>query len=220
MSYTTILFDLDGTLTDSEPGILNAVTYALTELHYPVPPRSELRCFIGPPLTASFRDFCGMDQAEAEEATRVFRVYYNRQGVYENAPYPGAAEFLQALRDGGRTLAVATSKPQPLADLVLDHFGLAGYFTAICGASLDESHNRKPEIVADALRACGVTEETKRSAILVGDRFHDVDGAQRNGIASMGLLHGYGTREELTAAGATYVCDRFADALPILLGTR
>lgn len=216
MSYSVILFDLDGTLTDSGPGILNAVTYALAGMGYPVPPREALRCFIGPPLTASFRDFCGMGQAEAEEATRLFRVYYNKQGVYENAPYPGAADFLRALRDAGKTLAVATSKPQPLADLVLNHFGLAGYFHAICGASLDESHNRKPEVVADALRACGVTDRS--TAILVGDRFHDVEGAAVNGIPSMGLLHGYGSREELRAAGATYICDSFADAGRVLLG--
>lgn len=215
MSYSVILFDLDGTLTDSAPGILNAVTYALKELGCPVPPRQELYRFVGPPLTESFRRFCGMDQREAEEATRVFRVYYHRTGVYENAPYPGVEDFLQALRDRGKTLAVATSKPQHLAELVLSHFGLAGYFTAICGASLDESHNRKPQVVADALAACKVTD--KSSALLVGDRLHDVEGAALNGIDSLGVLHGYGSREELAGAGATYVCEGFADARRLLL---
>lgn len=216
MSYSAILFDLDGTLTDSGPGIKNAVSYALRALGYPVPDREALSTFIGPPLTAEFRRFCGMDQATSEEATRLFRVYYHETGVYENAPYPGAAACLAALRDAGKSLAVATSKPQQLAELVLQHFDLARYFTAICGASMDESHNRKPEIVADALRALRVTDP--RTAILVGDRFHDIAGAQANGIDSLGVLHGYGSRAELEEAGATLICRDFSGVQAALLG--
>lgn len=218
MAYSVILFDLDGTLTDSAPGITNAVAYALEQFHIPVPPRTELFKFVGPPLTVSFREFYGMSEEEALEATATFRVYYNTKGVLENSPYPGVHAFLSALKVAGKTLAVATSKPQHLADEVLHRYDLAQYFTAICGGSLDESHNAKALIVADALKACGVTD--RRCALMVGDRRHDIEGAKQNGLDSMGILYGYGSREELSKAGADYICAGFAEMQEIILGER
>jgi phosphoglycolate phosphatase len=215
LPYSVLLFDLDGTLTDSAPGITNAVAYALEHFHIPVPPQAELFRFVGPPLMDSFRTFYGMGEAQAQEATDTFRQYYNRQGVLENRPYPGVAEFLADLRAGGYTLAVATSKPQHLADEVLGRYGLDGYFSAICGASLDESRNQKYQVIEDALARCGVSDPA--TVLMIGDRRHDVEGAQRNGIDAMGILYGYGSREELEAAGATYVCADFAEMRRVLL---
>lgn len=216
MGYSVILFDLDGTLTDSAPGITNAAAYALERLSIPVPPRPELLQFVGPPLTDSFRALYGMDEGETQEAIAAFRAYYNARGVLENSPYPGVHAFLASLKAAGKTLAVATSKPQHLADEVLERYELAQYFTAICGGSLDERRNVKALIVADALSACGATD--KRRALMVGDRRHDIEGAKANGLAAMGVLYGYGSRAELERAGADYICAGFGEMGRVILG--
>ncbi|MCD7856529.1 MAG: HAD hydrolase-like protein [Clostridiales bacterium] len=215
MSYSVLLFDLDGTLTDPGLGITNAVMHALTELHIPVPPREELYRFIGPPLHTSFQTWYGLSREETDRAITSFRAYYNPIGVYENAPYPGVAEFLADLKAAGYTLALASSKPQHLVEQVLEMFHLTEYFTAICGGSLDERHCVKSLIVADALAACGVTDPS--SALMIGDRKHDIEGARANGIAAMGVLYGYGNREEFLQAGADYICGDFEEMRSILL---
>ncbi|MCD8367986.1 MAG: HAD hydrolase-like protein [Clostridiales bacterium] len=215
MPYSVLLFDLDGTLTDPGLGITNAVMHALTELHIPVPPREELYQFIGPPLHTSFQTCYGLSREETDRAITSFRAYYNPIGVYENTPYPGVEEFLADLKGAGYILALATSKPQHLADQVLKMFRLTKYFTAVCGGSLDERHCAKPLIVADALAACGVTD--RASALMIGDRKHDIEGAKANGIAAMGVLYGYGSREEFLQAGADYICGDFEEMRRILL---
>lgn len=205
MSYSYILFDLDGTLTDSGPGIMNAAAYALKQLGIDEQDREKLRRFVGPPLSEAFPELYGI--TDANEAIRLFRVYYRPIGIFENDPYPGIGDCLAQLKRQGKKLAVATSKPLEMAEQVLKRFGLWDYFDVVCGATLDESRNRKPEIVADALEALGVQD--KSQAVMVGDRGQDVLGARENGIACVGILWGYGTREELAEAGADLIAANY-----------
>lgn len=205
MAYSYILFDLDGTLTDSGPGIMNAAAYALKQFGIDEQDREKLRRFVGPPLSDAFPELYGI--ADVNEAIRQFRVYYRPIGIFENAPYPGIGECLAELKRRGKKLAVATSKPLEMAEQVLKRFGLWDYFDVVCGATLDESRNRKPEIVSDALAALDVQD--KSQAIMVGDRGQDVLGARENGIACVGILWGYGSREELSGAGADWIAANY-----------
>lgn len=202
--FDTVLFDLDGTLTDSGPGITNAVAYALEQLGRPAMTQAERDRFVGPPLHDSFRIFCGMTEEESLEAVRLFRVYYNDRGVYENSVYPGIEDMLEALTAQGKKLAVATSKPEHMAKKVIAHFGLDRWLTQIAGASLDTSRNKKDQVIAHALREFGIDRER---AVMVGDREHDVIGAAAFGIPTVGVTWGYGSREELEQSGARFVID-------------
>lgn len=204
--YQTILFDLDGTLTDSGLGITKAVQYALGQMGYEVPPRESLFKFIGPPLHRSFQTFYGMDEETSVEAVRQFRVYYNEMGgILENLVYDGVEEMLKRLHNNGVRLLVATSKPEPAAIRVMHHFGLDAYVPEIVGGRDDASRNTKGKVIAYALRTYGVDPKT---AIMVGDREHDVLGAAENGIPAIGITWGYGSRQELESAGAAVVFDR------------
>lgn len=209
--YPTILFDLDGTLTDSGLGITKAVSYALRRWDIIEEDRARLDRFVGPPLDASFREFYGFSEEDSKKAVWVFREYYNDIGVYENEVYPGVRELLHSLRESGRTLAVATSKPEYLALRVLEHFGLRDYFDQVTGATPDEKRILKADVIRCALEGMGVTD--KRDVVMVGDRKHDVEGARANGLDSIGILYGYGSREELEEAGATYIAPTAADIL-------
>ncbi len=146
-----ILFDLDGTLTESGPGIISSVRYALAKMGGPVLDDQELRLFIGPPLLDSFRDVCGFDPAEVAVAIAAYREYYATDGQYENSVYDGIPELLTALREAGRTLAVATSKAEVFAASILDHFALTEYFTTVVGSELDGRRTAKSEIITEAL---------------------------------------------------------------------
>lgn len=198
--YTHILFDLDGTLTDSGPGIMNSVMYALERFGVTVDDRATLRKFIGPPLIDSFREFCGFSDDEAQRALVLYRAYFSEKGLFENAVYPGIPALLQRLRDAGRTLLVATGKPEEFSLRILEHFGLLQYFDFVSGASMDESRNQKWQVIERALAHCGATERSQ--CLMVGDRKHDVQGARRCGLPCLGVLYGYGSAEELVSAGA------------------
>ena len=201
MGYDVILFDLDGTLTDSGPGIMNAAAYAME--HYGLRHDPEtLRRFVGPPLLDSFRDYCGFDREKCEEAIWVFREYYEVKGIFENSVYPGVPEMLQKLLDSGKRLAVATSKLDSAAVRVLEHFDLAKYFELAAGSLADNTRTRKAEVVAWVLETLGVTDADKNRALMVGDREHDVFGARENGLDCLGVLYGYGDAAELRGAGA------------------
>ena len=194
--YDTIFFDLDGTLTDSAPGILNAVRFALEGEGMPVPPEKELMRFIGPPLTTELQAAFGIGGEEAAALVRRFQVYFKKDGMFENRVYDGVPDMLERLLASGRQAAVTTSKPEPFARTILEHFGLYHYFTAIVGSALDESTRAtKAEVVAQALE----TLKPER-VLLVGDRCHDVEGAHANEIPCLGVLYGYGSREELSEA--------------------
>ena len=212
--YDTILFDLDGTLTDSGLGITRAVQYALGQMGYAVPPRESLFAFIGPPLHSSFRKYYGMDEAASVEAVRQFRVYYNEMGgILENEVYPGVRELLSDLKKAGKRLVIATSKPQAAAETVMRHFGLDAFVPEIVGGT-DDTRNTKGKVIAYTLRQYGVDPKT---AVMVGDREHDIHGAAENGIPAIGITWGYGGRAELEGAGARAVFDTPAETAEYIL---
>jgi phosphoglycolate phosphatase len=211
MKYKYVLFDLDGTLTESAPGITNAAAYALKAFGIEAEP-SELEFFVGPPLGGSFMR-CGLSEAQAREAISVYREYYVAKGMFENLPYGGIEDALRRLKEAGAELIVATSKPEPFAIKILERFGLAGYFSVIAGSTLDETRTHKPEVIEYALASAGVTDRS--AAIMVGDRSYDVDGAKATGLAAMGVLYGYGSAEEFEAA--EFVAKTPSDIADILL---
>ena len=203
--WHTILFDLDGTLTDPKVGITSAFAYALRKYGIEADP-DTLTPVIGPPLKDSFMDLYGFDEQRAVEAIREYRVYSSDRGWAENEPYPGITTLLQRLQGEGRRLIVATSKPEEFTRRIMDHFDLAGYFSLICGAPMDESDGGKKEnVIAAALKRVGV--EDTDGIVMVGDRRYDIFGAHKNRIPAIGVLYGYGSREELTEAGADYITE-------------
>ena len=213
--WNTILFDLDGTLTDSQEGIINSIICALE--HFGIhEERASLLEFVGPPLDESFRLRYQFSEEQIAVGIETFREYFNRRGWLENAPYPGAAELLAELRGAGKRLLVATSKPENMAVRVLEHFGLAQYFDRICGAPPDNQEGaRKVCVVRAALRWAGI--EDLSSAVMVGDRRHDIEGAREAGWQAVGVLYGYGSREELEKAGAAYIAADMDELRGVLL---
>lgn len=212
--YQTILFDLDGTLTDSGIGITNSVMYALEKFGIHVSDQAELYSFIGPPLVESFERYYGFDHQQAEQAVSYYREYFSRKGIYENRPYDGIKELLADLKDSGKVLLVATSKLEKFAGEVLMYFGLYDYFDAVAGSSLDGTRIKKGEIITYALDNAGAAG--RESAIMVGDREHDILGAKEAGIDSLGVLYGYGSREELAMAGADFLAEDVGSVAEIL----
>jgi len=207
--YTShVLFDLDGTITDPALGITNSVFYALRELGIPCPAREELFSFIGPPLKWSFAHMFGMDEAATDEAVRLYRVYYADTGIFEAEVYPGIPEALEKLRAAGLRLAVATAKPEPFAVRVMEHYGAAGFFDTVSGAGMDERKTEKAAVIREALRRMGLPPA---GGVMVGDREYDVLGAKAVGLPCVGALWGYGSREELAAAGASVLAEKPAD---------
>lgn len=200
MRYQTIYFDLDGTLTDPGLGITNSVMYALEHMGRPVPEREALYSYIGPPLSASFAEYAGMTGPEIPQAIALFREYFGRQGKFENQVYPGIPELLACLRAQGKTLVLATSKLEKYALEILEHYGLAQYFSFAAGSTADESRSSKASVLAYALDQMG-----REGAVMVGDREHDVIGAKANKIPCVGVLFGYGSRQELETAGAARI---------------
>lgn len=209
--YETVLFDLDGTLTDPGLGITNSVMYAMKKYGMELPQRQELYSFIGPPLKKSFMRYCGFSEAESEQAVKYYREYYRETGLLENEVYDGIEDMLKALREKGKRLAVATSKPEEFAVRILEHFGLAQYFELIAGDTLDFARNTKSDVIAYALEKLNVTDRS--TVIMVGDREHDVIGAKAQNVDCIGVLFGYGSREELEAAGAKYIAATVGDIL-------
>lgn len=206
MKYTTMLFDLDGTLTNPGLGITNSVAYALKKYGIDVKDRTELYKFIGPPLLNSFQDYYGFSEEQAVQAVEYYREYYQKTGIYENYVYEGIPELLKELTAEGITLLVATSKPELFARLIMEHYHLAEYFTYIAGATMDnKTRVKKADVIRYAMQNCEA--EDKEKLVMVGDRKHDILGAKEVGIDSIGVLFGYGDREELEQAGATYIAE-------------
>ncbi len=200
--YKTILLDLDGTLTDPGIGITNSVMYALDKYGIKVADRRELYSFIGPPLIDSFTGIYGFDREKGEQAVAYYREYFSVTGLFENELYDGIPELLSDLKSRGFKLVLATSKPDVYAVRILEHFGLDKYFDHIAAATLDGHINHKDEVIALALTLSGAE---KSDAVMIGDRKYDILGANAHGLASIGVTYGYGSREELCEAGATYV---------------
>jgi len=197
-----IYFDLDGTLTDPKPGITRSIQYALQRLDYPtIPTEDELTWCIGPPLRTSFVRLLG-DHA-ADRAVALYRERFSDIGLFENAVYDGIAEVLTTLGQSGRRLFVATSKPHVFATRIVEHFGLRRHFEHVFGSELDGTHVDKSDLLAYALKTTSVDSS---KTLMIGDRSHDMVGAKNNGMQGIGVLYGYGSKEELLGAGARQVC--------------
>ncbi len=205
-----VLFDLDGTLTESGPGIMNAAKIALNHFGIEENNVENLHKFVGPPLTASFGQCYGMNEADTQEAIAVFRKYYNVTGIYENSVFEGVQEMLQQLKSNGLLLSIASSKPRPMIDIVVDHFDIRKYFDVIVGCELDGTRSQKKEVVDEVIRLFGELsgdDAVLEHSIMVGDRMYDVNGARECGLECIGVTYGYGTRQELQEAGAAYIVD-------------
>ena len=206
-----ILFDLDGTLTDSGEGIINCAQYAFQQMGYPVPPREEMGVFVGPPLWDTFEKF-GIPKERTDEAVQIFRSRYVPIGKFENTPYPGIRELLEALGAEGSLLYVATSKPETTAVEVLEHFDLAKYFDRICGADLEKKCNSKDAVIAYLLNMTGSDAEM----VMVGDTEYDVLGAAAHGIPTIGVSWGYGDVAAMEKAGAKAIANSTKELLEML----
>lgn len=205
MKKTYVLFDLDGTLTDSQEGIMNSIVYALDHYGITVEDRSSLRPFLGPPLVDSMMKYYGFDREQALEAVEKYREYFNVKGLFENKVYPGIGALLRQLKERGFLLLVATSKPEEFSRIILEHFGLADCFAFIGGATMDDSRVRKGDVIRYVLESNRIADPS--TAIMVGDRENDILGAKENGLESIGVLYGYGDRQELLQAGADYLAE-------------
>lgn len=208
-----LLFDLDGTLTDSTEGILNCIEYALERMGFEYP--EDTNRFLGPPLYYSFAEFCGMNEEQVQEAVRIFRERYSTVGLFENRVYDGVPEMLDRLKNGGKRLMVATSKPDVYAVRIFDRFGLSQFFEIVGGANINGTRNNKDEVIEYVLAQAGITDRNR--VLMIGDRKQDVDGARNTGIECMGILWGFGSREELTEAGADYIARTPQEAADMLL---
>jgi phosphoglycolate phosphatase len=214
--FDFILFDLDGTLTDSAPGITRSVQYALRGMGLPADDPDQFRSFIGPPLEESFRRYLHSDGATARQAVEKYREYYTRQGIFENSVHPGIPELLDALRGKGKLMAVATSKPTVFTECILDHFHLRKYFSVEVGSRMDGSRVEKKEIIAEVLsQARGMTWKLP---VMVGDRMHDIIGAHLNRIPAVAVTWGYGSREELDLSQPEWTVNSVPELLALLTG--
>ena len=211
MAQKAIFFDLDGTLTDSGEGIINCATLALEHFGLPVPSREEMGVFVGPPLDKTFIQF-GVPEDKTQEAIDVFRSRYLVVGKFENTPYPGIRELLEALKSQGHRLFVATSKPETTAVEILHKFELAQYFEVICGATLDGTRSHKADVIAYLLNKIGTPE----NILMVGDTEFDVIGAAAHGIATAGVSWGYGKVEAMEKAGAAIIVHTMDELLAFI----
>ena len=211
--FSTVLFDLDGTLTDNGEGITNSVAYALKKFGITPPPREELNKFVGPPLRDRFAEhYVGEDKADL--AVAYYREYFRPLGIFENVVYNGIPELLQALKDRGCTIAMATSKPEIFAEKIADHFDLAQYFTVIAGSNLEGTRIKMADVITYCLHRLGNPDIN--TVLMVGDREHDILGAKAVGLPAAGVTYGYGSRQELESAGALAVIDTPLDLLTVL----
>lgn len=213
--YTAVLFDLDGTIADSAPGIVASLAVMFERMGRPVPPPAELLKWVGPPLLDGMRDFAGFDEAEARRGLELYREDYRANGVFDATEYPGVGDVLRAISAAGIPLSLATSKPESLATSILTAFGLVDCFDELTGASEDEVRSAKADVVAEALRRLAADGADLTRPVMVGDRHHDVEGAAEHGVPSIFVTWGYGAPAE--QAGAVAVVDS-ADELRVALG--
>lgn len=215
MKVNVVLFDLDGTITDSAPGIVNSIRYALEKRGMEILPEPELRGFIGPPLKERFQEVFSVTEEESVQMVELYREYYGEKGIFENRVYDGVMEMLRQLKDAGIRLLIATAKPEGYANIIAEHFGFGKYFDFIGGACMDGSRTDKYEVIEYVLDSCGI--EDRESVIMVGDRSHDMIGAKKAGIHSLGILYGYGPRTELERAGAELIAQTPREAAEMIL---
>lgn len=214
--YGTILFDLDGTLTDPKLGITKSIQYALKYFDIEVPDRSLLEKCIGPPLQDSFSEYFGFSEADTARAIKQYREYFSEIGLYENEVYPGVPDLLDALFRDGRVLILATSKPTPYSRKILEHFSLRKYFSFIAGSTMSGSRLRKADIIRYGLGKRPPSPQAK--VAMVGDRKHDVLGAREANVESIGVLYGYGSLAEMQACGPDHIIADVAGLKDFFLG--
>jgi phosphoglycolate phosphatase len=214
--FTVVLVDLDGTIMDSAPGITATLTRTLERMGLPVPPPSRLVEFVGPPILDGLRDLAGLDPAQSQTALKLYRTDYGDTGAFDARPYPGIRQALEAIRNSGPTLAVATSKPEEQAKRILDHFGLADLFAVVAGASDDETRSEKADVITWALGLLTDAGVDTSRPLMIGDRIHDVEGAAQHGIPVVFAAWGYGDPAE--AAGSIAVASSPAELPGIVTG--
>ena len=200
-----ILFDLDGTISNSGPGITHCVAYALDKFGIHVSELSQLNCFVGPPLRESFSVFYGFSREDSLRAIEYYRERYQAEGIHETAPYPGVCTMIHRLKTDGRRIALATSKPEVFARQIIDEYGLTDCFDAITGCELDGTRSKKTEVMAECIRRLGLTERDLARTAMVGDRNYDVLAARELGVHAVAVSYGYAPPGELEAAGAEYI---------------
>ena len=218
MEYKVILFDLDGTLTDPKVGITTCCQYGLRAVGVDVPDLKELEQFIGPPLLTAFQEVYGLTEEQASKAVKTFRERFTDIGIFENELLLGVPEMLEKLKKAGKIVATASSKPEVFVKRILEHISIDSWFDEIVGSGMDEKHAGKAEVIAKALERLGLTDKDCGEILMVGDRMHDVEGAAAHGIRTVGVTFGYGSREELTNAGAWKLADTMEELTDILLG--
>ncbi len=220
--FDYLFFDLDGTLTNPAQGITNSFIYAFKSLGIEVPTYETLLTFIGPPLPVTFGKMMGLPDSQVDEAIKKYREYFSTRGIFENELFDDIPPALEKLKAAGKKLVVATSKPEEYSVKIINHFGLEKYFDYVCGSCMDETRGSKTEIISYALERCGIGDiscskgrgnnssssnnnDNKSRVLMIGDRFHDIEGAKNNQIKSCGVLYGFGSQEELKKAGADYI---------------
>lgn len=208
--WKTVLFDLDGTLTDSAEGITKCVQHALVSMGYESPELEDLQCFVGPPLKEMFMEYTGMNDADGEKAVALYRERYAPVGIYENRLYPRIVKMLELFQKAGITMGVASSKPEVYVKQILDHFGIDDYFKVIVGSELNGGRVHKKEVLEEAIRRLKM-ENHKEQIVLVGDTRYDVEGAKEAGIQCIGVSYGYGDPEELEASQPVYLAESVSD---------
>lgn len=204
-NYRLIIFDLDGTLTDSAEGIINSLQYALNKIGQPESNRERLRPFLGPPLMDSFQEFYHFDHKTAWQAVVYYREYYSQQGIFENTLYPGIKPLLSELKEHNKLLALATTKPAVYARQILDGFNILQYFDFLAGSNFDGSMMDKAELIAHVLG--NFNQLDLGEVVMIGDRKYDIEGAKANKIDSIAVTYGYGTREELLNSTPVYLAE-------------
>ncbi len=212
--YQTILFDLDGTVTDPGVGITNSVAYALDKFGIEVPDKTRLYKFIGPPLSDSFAQYYGFSEEQCDLAVKYYREYFTETGIYENKLYDGMERLLEKIKTAGKGIVLATSKPEEFAERILKYFHVDHYFDFIAGATMDGIRGRKADVISYALENCAAKDLS--GTVMVGDREYDIFGAREAGIASIGVLYGYGSEKELRSAGADAIAETVHDIITYL----
>ena len=213
--FEYLFFDLDGTLTDPALGITNSFIHALKYFGIEIPSYETLCTFIGPPLPDTFKTHFGFDDQKAAEGVKKYREYFSTKGLLENSVYPEIPELLAGLKEAGKKLVVATSKPEEYSVRIIEHFGLAQYFENICGSLMDESRSKKDEVITYAIERNHISDKSK--ILMIGDRKNDILGAKKVGLKSCGVLFGYGSRQELEEAEADFIAENLSQLKKICL---
>lgn len=212
MRYKAIFFDLDGTLTNPEEGILNSIEYAAN--YYGVPTvRENLKKYIGPPLVDTFKELLGGDEKLAMEAVEKYREYFAPKGLYENRIYPNVPQTLKKLKESGYVLCTASSKPQLFVDTILEHFDIKKYFDYVGGATMDETISKKEDVINFVLKETGFEP---KEVLMVGDRMYDLAGAKEFGMDAVGVLYGFGSRQELSVYENIALIDSIEELIEVL----